>query len=478
MDDTHPRKCDVMDRRGFLAKGAVGGAIVVGGGLLTGVGSAFAAKPPSTLGYKVGDKAADFGAYDQYMKPRKLSNNLGSWVLIDLCPVWCAPCNYSARWQFAFTNYVRSQAIPFRMQPVVVESGPGQPSTRRNAEQWAVRYELEREALMHDNGDITSPLHQLVVNYAQANGNSDPGYPTYVLVDPSGVIRGYYLGGDQLNNVQQTIASATAKTLNKDWLDESLIPTYTALADPNVGSASFKLWDGTAVSMPGPNGHIENDYATFDTSGGGVNIDLWSKLGDPVTSGPVRDHSKEFDLHSPITMTFKVNVSPDPGSYRQVQITAADFLEYAPGYYPGAFAVDKGQAAPNFTYNSDGSIQMTYTASDSFSNGTWVGPDDDGNASNETVIAYGLGGSILPYQSALELIDSVNSDGSLSTTTKSTVASLLAGGNSKLGNRDYAGSAQQFAKAERTLQAAPSGWAGSAGNIKLHVAWLGTHYNT
>src|SRR5260221_9425453 len=366
------------------------------------------------------------------------------------------------------------------MQPVIVE-GPaaGQASNRLIAERWAVRYELEREALMHDNGDITSPLHQLVVSYAQANG-TDPAYPSYVLVDPSGVIRGYYVGSDQLNNVQQTIATATAKPLNKDWLDESLVPTYTTVTDPNVGSASFTLWDGTAVSMPGPSHNIENQNAIFDTTGGGVSIDLWSKLGDPVTlvdGSPVRDHSKEFDLHSPITMKFKVNISPDPGSYRQLQVGVADFQEYAPSYYPDPGGVDKGAATPSLTYNSDGSIQMTYTASDFFSSG-WVGPDDDGNASNETGVPYSFVAPILPYSFSLGLIDSVNSDGSLSSTTKSTVASLLAGGCGKLGNRDYAGSAQQFAKAESTLQAASSSWAGSAGAIKLHVAWLGTHYNT
>src|SRR5258708_14413896 len=168
------------------------------------------------------------------------------------------------------------------MQPVIVE-GPaaGQASNRLIAERWAVRYELEREALMHDNGDITSPLHQLGVSYAQANG-TDPAYPSYVLVDPSGVIRGYYVGSDQLNNVHHTIATATAKPLNKDWLDESLVPTYTTETDPNVGSASFTLWDGTAGSMPGPSDHIENHYATFDTTGGGGTIDLWGNPDHPA----------------------------------------------------------------------------------------------------------------------------------------------------------------------------------------------------
>src|SRR5258708_32212320 len=133
-----------MHRRGFLAKSAVAGAGLVGGSLITGVGSAFAAKPPATLGYRIGDPAADFGGYDQYMKPRKLSNNLGSWVLIDLCPVWCTPCNVTARFQFAFTNYVRSQRIPFHMQPVVVETAThGVASNQRATVRRSVQYEVE-----------------------------------------------------------------------------------------------------------------------------------------------------------------------------------------------------------------------------------------------------------------------------------------------------------------------------------------------
>jgi hypothetical protein len=58
------------------------------------------------------------------------------------------------------------------------------------------------------------------------------------------------------------------------------------------------------------------------------------------------------------------------------------------------------------------------------------------------------------------------------------VTSLLTGGQEKLGNKDYAGSAQQFGKAQSTLAAAGSGSADKAGDIKDHVAWLGTHYNT
>jgi hypothetical protein len=477
--DCDEQKCNIMDRRALLAKGAVSGAIVVGGGLITGVGTALGAAKPSGYGYRVGDQAADFGGYDQYMKPRKMSNNLGSWTLIDLCPVWCPPCNASARFQFGFTNYIRSQGIPFHMQPVVVETqNPGEPSTRLTAEQWAVRYELEREALMHDNGDPNSPLRQLFFQYAQANNNPTPGYPTYVLVDPNGVIRDYILGAD-LNAVQASLANLTGKTLNQDWTDESLIPAYAPQVDPNVGSASFKLWDGTAVVMPGPSGHIENQYCIFDTSGDAVSIDLWSKLGDPVTAsggGPVRNPSKEFDLHSPITMTFKAVISPVPGSFRKITVFDAYFFEYAPGYYPGG-AVGKGSAELTTTFNPDGSIQLTYTASDFFST-SWAGSNDNDRASNETFVPYHITSAILPYQSALDLTESVHADESLSSTTQSTVASLLGGGCAKLGNRDYAGSAQQFAKAQSTLAAAGSFRAGSAGDIKDHVAWLGTQYNS
>jgi len=339
---------------------------------------------------------------------------------------------------------------------------------------------LEREALLHDNGDANSPLRQLYTKYAQANGNPTPAYPTYVLVDPDGVIRDYILGAN-LNEVQASLASKTGKTLNKAWNHSGIL--YTGVGDPSVGSASFTLWDGTTVSMPGPGGHLENQYAIFDATGPGAYVDLRDKLGDPITDDggtPVRDHTKEFDLHSPIAMTFRAAVSPAPGSYRKVQVYAAQFVESSDFYPPNDFGQafqPKGQAPLNPTYTSDGSIQVSFTPSDSFEGHHWPGPDDDGNASNSVSILYAAGQPILPYQSALDLADSVNADGSLLSTTKSTVTSLLSGGRSKLGNRDYAGSAQQFGKAQSTLAAAGSSLAGSAGDIKDHVAWLGTHYN-
>ena len=392
-------KTDVMDRRGFLAKSAVAGAVLAGGSLVTGVGSAFAAKPPATLGYRVGDLAADFGGYDQYMKPRKLSDNRGSWVLIDLCPAWCNPCKVSAPFQFNFTQYIRSQGIPFHMQPVVVETAPEGtgPSNRVDAEQWAWRYQLEREALLHCNGDPNSPLRQLADKYAAANNNTDfIRYPTYVLIDPNGVIQ-YYLAEANLPKVQASLAQKTRITLS-----EEIVPTsYAPQADFTSGSVSFTLWDGTAVALSAASPLI-NQY--IDTSASQVTIDLQPVLGDPIdlVDGS-QIHSRLFDLHSPITMKFHGTITPDPGTYSTVTVATigpfgdppqAVFAEYDPAYYGlDIGGVDKGIAWMGTpAYNTDGSIQVQVTPSDSFAdpvhNNHW-GPDDDARASNLMSFNFG-----------------------------------------------------------------------------------------
>jgi hypothetical protein len=439
---------------------------------MTGVGSAFGAAKPSGYGYRIGDPAADFAGYDQYMKWRKMSDNLGSWILIDLCPVWCPPCNFSAQFHFAFTEYIRGQGIPFHIQPVVVESDTRpNPSTRLNAEGWAVKYQLEREALLHDNGDANSPLRQLVHQYAQANGSAIAPYPTYVLIDPTGVIRDYIQGAN-LMAIQADLATMTGTTLTGDWSDPAVLPTYGLVADPSVGSVSFNLWDGTAISLSG-GGHLEDSHCIYDTSGP-IILDLVDKLGDPVTAGPavVQDHSKLLDLHSPISMGFKATVEPAPGTYRRPTSPTFDFVEVSPSYYPGGPAI-KGKVSPAATFNPDGSMHVNFTPSDFFASG-WVGSTDDDRASNYVEGGCDVGDPIFPYQATLDLSGNVNGDPTLSSTTISTVTSLLQGGLGKLGNRDYAGSAQQFGKAATNLQG--SAWAATATEIQAHVAWLGTHY--
>src|SRR6478752_7273355 len=112
----------LMDRRHFLVKGAAAGAVLMVSGLATGVGSARAAGPKKfTPGYTIGQTCVDFSGPDQYGRTAKLSDNSGSWTLIDLCPLWCNPCNASARYHREFTNYMNDNGIPFRIQPVVVE---------------------------------------------------------------------------------------------------------------------------------------------------------------------------------------------------------------------------------------------------------------------------------------------------------------------------------------------------------------------
>lgn len=490
-----------MDRRNFLKAAAIGSVVAVG---VMEAPAAVAAPKPSMQGYKVGDTAADFSGYDQYLRQSKLSDNLGYWTLIDLCPLWCEPCNQSAQNQRAFADYINGNGIPFRMQPVVVEGNlPGVPSSRLDAERWAVAYGLEKFNVLHDNGDLNSPLHQLVTLYAAANNNSQPAFPSYILVDPAGTIRQYLTGGEMLDTVQSFLAAQTGKTLNLEWFAQDseflIIPVPSYGPSYLTAAATYRLGDDTPVSDSGTFSptSFQTSYAAYteSTSVGSftsygqallpistpVTINLWDVLGPAVTvdadgSVVAEDPSKLFDLHSPITVT----VGPQAQfsrTYNRLP-TSAD-IEFAVAYeMPSS---DAGPAisggvsgaigwvygAP-VTQNADGSMTIgPFTPSDSF---------DNGSLSNVATISASYS-KIEPYQAAINLENTVSTDSELSRATQVAVAALLEGGRAQMAGRDFAAAASKFAKAKTALQGAAANAAeiDSADWITAHVTWLATH---
>jgi len=501
-----------MLRREFLVRSAGGGTLLVSGGLMTGVGSALATGPAH--GYAVGQRAVWFSGYDQYMKVRSLKGNLGYWTMIDLCPWWCPPCVESAARHKAFRDYVNGQGIPFRILSVVVEDAPEDtppPSVRLDAEKWAVAFGLEKEFVLHDNGVANSPLRLLCSNFAFANSDSAT-YPTYLLVDPTGVIRSYHTGYS-LDLLQDDLAGFTGQTLSADWTLTDFItamPTYGLVEQ--TASASFHLWDGTLVT----------DSSTFDPSvakltaghctisnGGGLQgfddvasafnvfrpvsasleVNLWDVLGDSITpDNQVEDHSKLFDLYSPISIHLA-----DAGFYRTYNrldgtpsSVTIQFSEFDPAYYQSLGLGDSqptGYVYAPISFNADGSVDIgPVTPSDFFpggpqDTGSW-GDSDDARASNVMAMNLGISANrITPYQASIDLAAAVNADASLSLATQSSVINSLQRGRNKLGNRDYAGAATLFARAAHRLSTASAdpNEQSSADWIAAHIDWLATH---
>ena len=103
-------------------------------------------------GYRIGDRAPDFSGYDQYMKIRKLSNNVGSWVLVDLF----TPANEDYR----FTNLIAN--------PITLLGGSVSAATPRFSAQFvAGRTTAWRNIFGTDSDALGQELAQRQVDGAQ-----------------------------------------------------------------------------------------------------------------------------------------------------------------------------------------------------------------------------------------------------------------------------------------------------------------------
>jgi len=171
---------------------------------------------PSLDGYRVGDKTAEISGPDQSNKTAKLTELLHgnkNWVLIDVSAVWCPSCNYAASKIHAFLASVNSAKLTLKPFTVLCDDRNGKASTQATAEQWASKYNFDaKEPIVHCAGDPKSPLRSLLYNYAMANPNLQPAYPTFVLVDEDGIVRHFQQGND-LDELQRALSNASGVTL-------------------------------------------------------------------------------------------------------------------------------------------------------------------------------------------------------------------------------------------------------------------------
>jgi hypothetical protein len=509
-----------IGRREFLAKSAAAGAVVAGGGLTTGLRSALAASNPKLSGYAIGNQAADIKGVDQYNQPAKLSTLLGSWVLVDVCTMWCPACADSASNNRGFINDVNNQGINLKMFSVITEAANESlhtPSTQFDAERWAVSWGLEkRDTVIHCAGNPNSALRQLATNYAAANNNPLGGYPCYVLIDPAGVIR-YYQPFADLSQIGANLSAMSGTQLKGSWDNNTNGTPNNAL---NWGQGHFDLtftgggpfsWTGplqvshdqSLVEIPVTNSSFLFFGDDFYVGSSNLFTKTW-ELGNTFVINDVTSQvmvlllpgaSGSFDstvnvdvsLHPTFTRTYlrSVPIVPTPnGNPDGHNITVYDsntrdglwqyILAQQPDYtgppvpFPQLNPLATGTVPT--TNRSDGSVSLAPFKISDLTPGPGAGTSPPAWIS----IGFEFAQQTQPFYGSTVLQGNVNADGTLSTTTKSTVTSNLNDARDKMAQRAFSGAAGLMAAAATTLRnaSAAASLTDKADSIADHVAWL------
>lgn len=162
-------------------------------------------------GFRVGSSAAALGAPDQHGVTRTLAGYTGKWIVLDLCTVWCPPCNAIAQEaQQVHDSWVGHPTVSVEYVTALIDGpNPWVGATLRDAQNWAHRFSISRPVL-HAEGLPRSPSR----TWFDAVGSN--AFPTLVFIDPGGVIRDIYIGslsGQETVNHIAALAGVPAPAL-------------------------------------------------------------------------------------------------------------------------------------------------------------------------------------------------------------------------------------------------------------------------
>jgi uncharacterized protein (TIGR03437 family) len=159
-------------------------------------------------GYAVGNTIPDFTSFDQYGIARSVREYLGEYVLLDMCALWCYPCNQMSLYAAGDRATLRAAGVPFEYLTVMVEGAleGSQTSTRAEAESWA--FQGREDSPVFSNPYQTGVpssygVMQTFQGFTAALQLGEDSYPTLAVLGPNQTIlwegAGGYSGQSLLN---------------------------------------------------------------------------------------------------------------------------------------------------------------------------------------------------------------------------------------------------------------------------------------
>lgn len=171
-------------------------------------------------GWGLNDTIPAFDAPNQNGDVAHIRPGSGQWRLIDLCSVWCGPCNEMAKHtQTEYLTWRNHPTVHFDYITMLADGAtPGEPSTRKAADNWARKYKITRSVLHSDSLDQGGAR-------AVAFASEMWGTPTLRLVDPNGVIRWLNVGAADETTLTRVIANCAGVPVPPPFLQNSALLT-------------------------------------------------------------------------------------------------------------------------------------------------------------------------------------------------------------------------------------------------------------
>lgn len=332
--------------------------------------------PPPQTGFTVGSIAPDLVMKTAGGKVIKLSQLRGRNVVLDLSTIWCSFSEQAAAdLPSAVSQLTAPGALKAPLSWITAElEGPveGVAPTATALADFAITHEVgDSTAPVVSFGAVGSDTYNTALSQNYKYGGANPGLPTFVALDPNGIIRGVFVGFTYNYTYPQIFNALNAVPMsvpNRPAPYAPLTPASTQLsATVNGTNATGTVTTTGATLIPGTNlaAQIDpyvpmaKDYASISTETS-IADPTWFDLAvtplplDPSATYSLALSGMTWASKAPFaTMTatsahvaFYINDPTDPYNFPRLDTS----FSITPGGTVGPFTLKQlFDAVPNFS---------------------------------------------------------------------------------------------------------------------------------